>query len=112
MEELGKRILEGRAFQKKVVGMVLSVLARAAKVAPQPNPMVSREIDTFPEDFVFILGIFGSRHPVICRTAAAGSAASMESVEAVCRKVPSPLLGGKAAERRPQRPAAGAGGAL
>ena len=45
MEELGKRILEGRAFQKKVVGMVLSVLARALKVCRSLDPMVSGEID-------------------------------------------------------------------
>ena len=45
MEELGKRILEGRAFQKKVVGMMLSVLARALKVCRSLDPMVSGEID-------------------------------------------------------------------
>ena len=72
MEELGKRILEGRAFQKKVVGMMLSVLARALKVCRSLDPMVSGEIDTFPEDFVFILGIYGSRHPVILQNRSRG----------------------------------------
>ena len=113
MEELGKRILEGRAFQKKVVGMMLSVLARALKVCRSLDPMVSGEIDTFPEDFVFILGIYGSRHPVILQNRSRGLSRIYESVEAVCQKIAiTPRLGGKAAERRPQRPAAGAGGAL
>lgn len=41
--------------------MMLSVLARALKVCRSLDPMVSGEIDTFPEDFVFILGIYASR---------------------------------------------------
>ena len=87
MEELGKRILEGRAFQKKIVGMVLSVLARALKVCRSLDPMVSGEIDTFPEDFVFILGIYGSRHPVILQNRSRGLSRIYESVEAVCQKI-------------------------
>lgn len=87
LEELGKRILEGRAFQKKIVGMVLSVLARALKVCRSLDPMVSGEIDTFPEDFVFILGIYGSRHPVILQNRSRGLSRIYESVEAVCQKI-------------------------
>lgn len=87
MEELGKRILEGRAFQKKVVGMMLSVLARALKVCRSLDPMVRGEIDTFPEDFVFILGIYGSRHPVILQNRSRGLSRIYESVEAVCQKI-------------------------
>ena len=87
MEELGKRILEGRAFQKKVVGMMLSVLARALKVCRSLDPMVSGEIDTFPEDFVFILGIYGSRHPVILQNRRRGLSRIYESVEAGWRMV-------------------------
>ena len=86
MEELGKRILEGRAFQKKVVGMMLSVLARALKVCRSLDPMVSGEIDTFPEDFV-ILGIYGSRHPVILQNRSRGLSRIYESVEAVRQKI-------------------------
>lgn len=66
---------------------MLSVLARALKVCRSLDPMVSGEMDAFPEDFVFILGIYGSRHPVILQNRRRGLSRIYESVEAVCQKI-------------------------
>lgn len=89
LEELRKRILESRALRKKVVGAALSVLGRTLKVCRTLDPMVCAQMDTFPEDFVFIIGIYGSRHPVILQNRKRGLYRVYESVEAVCQHLSS-----------------------
>ena len=65
MEQQQEEILMRRSFQKKTVALVLSVLARGLKVCRSVDEPVREVFDGFPEDFVFVLGVYGSRHPVV-----------------------------------------------
>lgn len=63
MEQQQEEILMRRSFQKKTVALVLSVLARGLKVCRSVDEPVREMFDGFPEDFIFVLGVYGSRHP-------------------------------------------------
>ena len=65
MEQQQEEILMRRSFQKKTVALVLSVLARGLKVCRSVDEPVREVFDGFPEDFIFVLGVYGSRHPVV-----------------------------------------------
>ena len=72
MEQQQEEILMRRSFQKKTVALVLSVLARGLKVCRSVDEPVREVFDGFPEDFVFVLGVYGSRHPVVLQNRRTG----------------------------------------
>lgn len=72
MEQQQEEILMRRSFQKKTVALVLSVLARGLKVCRSVDEPVREVFDGFPEDFVFVLGVYGAAIRSCCKTAAQG----------------------------------------
>ena len=84
MEQQQEEILMRRSFQKKTVALVLSVLARGLKVCRSVDEPVREVFDGFPEDFIFVLGVYGSRHPVVLLYRA------HETVAAASQKIPLP----------------------
>lgn len=88
MEEIKQKILHRRTLQKKVVDLMLSVLGQGLKVCASYDPMVQQTMEEFPEDYVFVLGIYGSRHPMILQNRSSGLYRTHESFAAVCRKLP------------------------
>ena len=89
MEQQQEEILMRRSFQKKTVALVLSVLARGLKVCRSVDEPVREVFDGFPEDFVFVLGVYGSRHPVVLQNRRTGYRAH-ETVAAASQKIPLP----------------------
>lgn len=90
MDEIKHKILQKRTFQKKVVGFVLSVLGRGLRVCRNDDPMVRAEINSFPPNFIFVIGIYGSRHPLILQKRKGGLHRIYESFAQVCQKLPAP----------------------
>lgn len=88
MEEIKQKILHRRTLQKKVVDLMLSVLGQGLKVCASQDPMVRETLEAFPEDYVFALGVYGSRHPMILQNRSSGLYRTHESFAAVCRKIP------------------------
>lgn len=88
MEEIKQKILHRRTLQKKVVALMLSVLGQGLKVCAGYDPMVQQTLEDFPVDYVFVLGIYGSRHPMILQNRSSGLYRTHESFAAVCRKIP------------------------
>lgn len=90
MEEIKDRILKKRTFQRKGVGAILSVLGRGLKVCSKTDELVKQELESFPVDFVFAVGIFGSRHPLILQNRVDGLQHIHESFASVCQKLSIP----------------------
>ena len=90
MEQQQEEILMRRSFQKKTVALVLSVLARGLKVCRSVDEPVREVFDGFPEDFVFVLGVYGSRHPVVLQNRRTGLYRAHETVAAASQKIPLP----------------------
>ena len=67
MEEHREKILQTRTLKRKVVKLILSVLGQGIRVCRNFHEEVRAEFDLLPENFVLIIGIWGSRHPLICR---------------------------------------------
>ena len=89
-EEIKEKILQKRTFQKKAVGAVLSVLGRGLKVCSKTDEPVMEELKDFPMDFVFVMGIWGSKHPMMLQNRADGLHHLHESFAAVCQKISAP----------------------
>ena len=90
MEQQQEEILMRRSFQKKTVALVLSVLARGLKVCRSVDEPVREVFDGFPEDFIFVLGVYGSRHPVVLQNRRTGLYRAHETVAAASQKIPLP----------------------
>ena len=91
MEQQQEEILMRRSFQKKTVRhLVLSVLARGLKVCRSVDEPVREMFDGFPEDFIFVLGVYGSRHPVVLQNRRTGLYRAHETVAAASQKIPLP----------------------
>lgn len=90
MEQQQEEILMRRSFQKKTVALVLSVLARGLKVCRSVDEPVREMFDGFPEDFIFVLGVYGSRHPVVLQNRRTGLYRAHETVAAASQKIPLP----------------------
>ena len=86
MEQQQEEILMRRSFQKKTVALVLSVLARGLKVCRSVDEPVREVFDGFPEDFIFVLGVYGSRHPVVLQNRRTGLYRAHETVAAASQK--------------------------
>lgn len=89
-EEIKEKILQKRTFQKKAVGLVLSVLGRGLKVCSKTDEPVMEELKDFPMDFVFVMGVWGSKHPMMLQNRADGLHHLHESFAAVCQKLSAP----------------------
>ncbi len=77
-------------LSKKTVALVLSVLARGLKVCRSVDEPVREVFDGFPEDFIFVLGVYGSRHPVVLQNRRTGLYRAHETVAAASQKIPLP----------------------
>ena len=88
MQEIRDKILHRRTFQKKVVQAVLSFLARGLRICRRLDSLVQSEFDAMPEDFVLVMGILGSRHPIILQNRSTGLYRVRESFAAFCNWIP------------------------
>ena len=68
MEEHREKILQTRTLKRKVVKLILSVLGQGIRVCRNFDEEVRAEFDLLPENFVLIIGIWGSRHPLILQS--------------------------------------------
>lgn len=84
-----KNIAE-KNLSEKAVGAVLSVLGRGLKVCSKTDEPVMEELKDFPMDFVFVMGIWGSKHPMMLQNRADGLHHLHESFAAVCQKISAP----------------------
>ena len=78
MEEHREKILQTRTLKRKVVKLILSVLGQGIRVCRNFDEEVRAEFDLLPENFVLIIGIWGSRHPLILQPQVISRRVSLE----------------------------------
>ena len=86
MEEIKEKILKKRTFQREISSMLLTFFGRGIQACQQLDEIVQQDLSVFPEDFVFVIGLFGSRHPLILQNRAAGLRHVHEAHELFCRR--------------------------
>lgn len=86
MEEIREKILQKRTLQKKFVQFALSVFGRALQACQQLDEQTAQALQEFPEDFVLVIGILNSRHPLILQNKKSGLRRVHESHELFCRR--------------------------
>lgn len=90
MEEHREKILQTRTLKRKVVKLILSVLGQGIRVCRNFDEEVRAEFDLLPENFVLIIGIWGSRHPLILQSRKDGVHRIHESVSSLVKKLSVP----------------------
>lgn len=85
MEEHREKILQTRTLKRKVVKLILSVLGQGIRVCRNFDEEVRAEFDLLPENFVLIIGIWGSRHPLILQSRKDGVHRIHESVSSLVK---------------------------
>ena len=92
MEEHREKILQTRTLKRKVVKLILSVLGQGIRVCRNFDEEVRAEFDLLPENFVLIIGIWGSRHPLILQSRKDGVHRIHESVSSLVKKLSVPQV--------------------
>ncbi|CDA77298.1 hypothetical protein [Negativibacillus massiliensis] len=92
MEEHREKILQSRTLKRKVVKLILSVLGQGIRVCRNFDEEVRAEFDLLPENFVLIIGIWGSRHPLILQSRKDGVHRIHESVSSLVKKLSVPQV--------------------
>lgn len=92
MEEHREKILQSRTLKRKVVKLILSVLGQGIRVCRNFDEEVRAEFDLLPENFVLIIGIWGSRHPLILQNRKDGVHRIHESVSSLVKKLSVPQV--------------------
>ena len=91
-EEHREKILQSRTLKRKVVKLILSVLGQGIRVCRNFDEEVRAEFDLLPENFVLIIGIWGSRHPLILQSRKDGVHRIHESVSSLVKKLSVPQV--------------------
>lgn len=92
MEEHREKILQTRTLKRKVVKLILSMLGQGIRVCRNFDEEVRAEFDLLPENFVLIIGIWGSRHPLILQSRKDGVHRIHESVSSLVKKLSVPQV--------------------
>ena len=92
MEEHREKILQSRTLKRKVVKLILSVLGQGIRVCRNFDEEVRAEFDLLPENFVLIIGIWGSSHPLILQSRKDGVHRIHESVSSLVKKLSVPQV--------------------
>ena len=92
MEEHREKILQTRTLKRKAVKLILSVLGQGIRVCRNFDEEVRAEFDLLPENFVLIIGIWGSRHPLILQSRKDGVHRIHESVSSLVKKLSVPQV--------------------
>ena len=83
---------QSRTLKRKVVKLILSVLGQGIRVCRNFDEEVRAEFDLLPENFVLIIGIWGSRHPLILQSRKDGVHRIHESVSSLVKKLSVPQV--------------------